>query len=51
MLKIHEHQIDTIIGSELAYDKEDVKLLMKTLGHAMIVHPKLKIMISFQKNK
>ncbi len=51
MQKIAESKIDTIVGSELAYDKDDVKRLMKTISHFLALNPQLKIMISFQKNK
>ncbi len=41
--------VDTIIGSELAYDKGCVQELVKTLLHYKKQNPNLKIMISYQK--
>ena len=42
-------EIDTLIGSELAYDKENVVRLMNTIKYFRGVNPKLKVMIAYQK--
>ncbi len=41
--------IDTIIGSELAYDKENVIKLMNTIRYYRQVNPHLRVMIAYQK--
>lgn len=41
--------VDTIIGSQLAYDKENVIRLMDTIRYYRAMNPKLKVMIAYQK--
>lgn len=41
--------IDTLIGSELAYDKQNVIRLMDTIKYYRSQNPALKGMISYQK--
>jgi predicted nicotinamide N-methyase len=41
--------IDTLIGSELAYDKENVIRLMNTVRYYRQANPQLKVMIAYQK--
>jgi hypothetical protein len=43
--------IDTLIGSELAYDKENVIRLMQTIKWYKEKNPAMKLMISYQKYK
>lgn len=43
--------IDTLVGSELAYDKLHVIQLIETIQHYKIMNPALKVMISYQKYK
>ncbi len=42
-------EIDTIIGSELAYDKLNVIKLMNTIKYYKSKNDKLKVMIAYQK--
>lgn len=42
-------KIDTIVGSELAYDKQNVIELMNTIRHYKTINPQLQVMISYQK--
>lgn len=41
--------IDTLIGSQLAYDKQNVIRLMETIKYYRTVNPKLKVMIAYQR--